>query len=161
MSWPLYDPLQGACMFLGGWVVGGLNPHTHHQQKSVMVCWWAVGGRQVERLRLSTLGFKVSSCVNWPHLATFLTSCHYCHFTWEPGQQRGSTDNRLTPDAVHLIDISTDNDPFSALQWWLHREALGGGKYRRNVTPGKSARRKALPDERRVSGSSLPPLCPG
>lgn len=56
---------------------------------------------------------------------------------------------------------------FPALQWWLHREAVGGegrggeGKYRRNVTPGKPARRKALPDERRVIGPSLPPLCPG
>lgn len=49
---------------------------------------------------------------------------------------------------------------FSALQWWLHREALGGGKCRRNVTPGKSARRKALSDEHGVSGSFLPPLCP-
>lgn len=75
--------------------------------------------------------------------------------------ERASTDSRLTPDAVHLIDISTDNDPLSELRWCLHREALGGSKYRRNVTPGKSARRKAPPDECRVSGSSLPPLCPG
>lgn len=75
--------------------------------------------------------------------------------------ERASADSRLTPDAVHLIDISTDNDPLSELWWCLQREALGGSKYRRNVTPGKSARRKALPDECRVSGSSLPPLCPG
>lgn len=86
---------------------------------------------------------------------------HYCHFTWELGRKRERADSRLTPDAVHLIDISMDNDPFSALHWWLHREASGGGEYKRNVTLVKSARRKALPDECRVTGSSLPSLCPG
>lgn len=142
-------PLAGG-VFVGG---GGVLNVKHW--------WWALRERQVVRLCVRRIGFKVSSCVNWTHLVTFLTFCHYCHFTWELGQQRGSTDSRLTPDAVHLIDITTDNDPLFVLQWWLHREALGGGKYRRNVTPGKSARRKALPDECRVSGSSLPPLCPG
>lgn len=156
-------PIAGGVFVLTG---GGLTVHTHtsrqeKRKECVKVRWWVLGGRQIQYLYLRMLGFSLSSSVKWLHLVAFLTFCHYCHFTWELGQRMGNTDSRLTPAAVHLIDISTDNDLFSALQWWLHREALGGGKYRRNVTPGKSARRKALPDERRVSGSSLPPLCPG
>lgn len=120
------------------------------------VWWWLMGERQVRYRCLRKMGFKVSSCVNWLHLVTFLTFCHYCHFTWELGQQKGSTDSRLTPDAVHLIDISTDNDLF------LH---CSGGYIGRRWKGENTGEMSHQGSQRGVkpcltSTGSVAPLCP-
>lgn len=151
MSWPLYDLVAAG---------GGASRRRSRLGRR----WTHITSEDAKRQKLTGGGGSeiwkhcIASALAdfaWQHLRC------YCHFTWEPGQQRKSADSRLTPDAVHLIDISMDNDPFSALHWWLHGEASGGGEYKRNVTLVKSARREAPPDECRVSGSSLPSLCPG
>ena len=140
----------------------GLNAHTcahtytHHVERSKKCVKGLVMDDGRGTGTMSCLLFRVSFYVNWLHLATFLTFCHYCHFTWEPGWQRGSTDSRLTPDAVHLIDISTDNDPF------LH---CSGGYIGRRWEGANTGEMSHQGSQRGVkpcltSAGSVAPLCP-
>ncbi len=131
--------------------------HTHHVKsrgkKSVLtICdgWWDTDRYDVRIL------FKVSSCVNWTNLETFLTFFHYCHFTWELGQQRGSPDSRLTPDDVHLIDISTDNNPF------LHCSGGYIGRRWKGANTGEMSHQESQRGVKPclTSAGSVAPLCP-
>lgn len=133
------------------------NTHTHTP------CWekqkeYVKGLVMDDRRGTGTMSLFYSKCrlVLTGYIWQHFWHCHYCHFTWELGQQRGSTDSRLTPDAVHLIDISTDNDPF------LH---CRGGYIGRRWEGANTGEMSHQGSQRGVkpcltSAGSVAPLCP-
>ena len=176
--WPIAGGVFIVEVYVGGVVVdvggGGawMCTHAHTEAHMHASCWerqgkcvrvwcWVMGGRQVQCLCLSTQGFKVSSCVNRLLFGNISDILSLLSVYMRAGTAKREHCQQIDPRCCSLDWYCYRQWSFSALQWRLHREALGGGKYRRNATLGKSARRKALSDEHRVSGSSLPPLCPG
>lgn len=137
--------------------LGGLDPDAHRSCWEKQKLYHRSGDEWWEGVRYNVSAlFKMSFCVNLLHLATFLTFCHYCHFTWKLGQQRESTDSRLTPDAVHLIDITTDNDPF------LHCSGGYTGRRWKGANTGEMSHQGSQRGIKLclTSAGSVAPLCP-